>query len=111
MEQREEKWLAKISGARFGYGGYDDAMFGVWFTFDGKYGNSDGKGAWGHGPSKDAEWTAEDRRGAWGEMIEWTLDIMKQAKVKDFNDLVGKPVEVTSINDRMDSWRILTEVL
>jgi hypothetical protein len=107
----EEKWLGKISFVRFGNGGYQDSQFGVWFEFSGDgLGISDGKGEWSSW-SKGCEWTQEERRDGWGRMVEWIKDIMKSAKVDSLDKLKGKPVEITTVDSRLESWRILTEVL
>jgi hypothetical protein len=37
----ENKWLAKITRAEFGKGGYQDAMVGFSFSFEGAYGVGD----------------------------------------------------------------------
>lgn len=107
----QDKWLAKIVSVRFGYGGYQEAQFGVWFDFSGGgFGISDGRGQWASW-SKSCEWTKESRIVAWGEMVDWIKGIMKEAKVHSLNELKGKPVEITTENSSLKSWRILTEVL
>lgn len=108
----EDKWLGKISSAKFGYGGYQDAMMGAWFSLSGDgLGIQDGKGMWASKPGVGAKWTEEDQIKEWGLMVKYVLDLMRQAKVKNFKDLVGIPVEVELDGNMLKSWRILTEVL
>ena len=39
------------------------------------------------------------------------VELMQKAKVKNTSDMVGVPVEVTTKNGALHSWRILEEVL
>jgi hypothetical protein len=104
LEDEEEdgmKELMKIEHLRFGAGGYDDAMFGFSFTLTG-----DGSGCgdfWGC-------W-AKDIGEHFGGVAERVKELMKAAKVDEFYQLKGKPVEVIFNGGRLESWRILTEVL
>lgn len=109
-----EVLLGKIRRAEFGYGGYDDAMFGASFDFDL---NGIGIGDfWGFWPmtmarSEHTKWSDAQREHHFLDMqcrIEKTL---ADAKVKHFDQLVGIPVEVTIEGNRLQSWRVLTEVL
>lgn len=109
-----EKKLGKISRARFGNGGYDDAMFGASFTFDMK-----GTGVgdfWGFWPlsmkrSEHAKWQDFDRERHFVDMLRRIEEVMSAAKVRNFYDLVGVPVEVSIEGNQLSSWRVLTEVL
>ena len=100
IETRKE--LGRIRSFKLGRGGYDDAMFGFSFSLG------------------TAEWGVDDFWGAWIDNLDQprALDslkritaLMESAKVADSSELVGKPVEVTFYGMRMESWRILTEVL
>jgi hypothetical protein len=110
-----DKELGKIESVKFGYGGYQDAMFGVTIglRFGGCMGTVDFKGAW----SSDIEvndrtkWTEEDRSKQNDETVRFLNKIMKDANVRNITDLVGIPVEVTSEGMTMKSWRVLTEVI
>lgn len=106
----EEKWLGKISRCTFGAGGYNDAMFGVSFTFTGKYGISD---FWGWWKSHDArcKWQPEDWDRILADSCRKLKKIMADAKVSDIRELVDIPVEVTTKDNRLESWRVLTEVI
>lgn len=109
-----EKKLGRISRAQFGYGGYDDAMFGASFTFDMK-----GTGVgdfWGWWPltmkrSEHAKWLESDRDYCVLDTQRRIEQTMRDAKVRNFYDLVGVPVEVTIEGNTLQSWRVLTEVL
>lgn len=110
-----DKELGKIESVRFGYGGYQDAMFGVTFglAFGGCMGTTDFKGAWSSDieASKHAKWTEEDRSKQNDEVVRFLNKLMKDANVRELNQLVGKPIEVISEGMSMKSWRILTEVI
>lgn len=109
-----KKELGKISYVRFGYGGYDDAMFGATFTFE-----MQGSGVgdfWGFWPltmqrSEYTKWLDSDRDYVVLDTQRRVEAVMKAAKVRDFKDLVGVPVEVTIEDNTLSSWRVLTEVL
>lgn len=108
------KELGKILSVRLGSGGYQDAQFGIWFQFGNNgWGCGDGKGGGTGKPSDHAKWTIEDKIKQQGDIMIWIEEIMKQAKVGDINKLVGVPVEIIfdSPYGKMESWRILTEVI
>lgn len=108
--------LGKITRVSFGTGGYQDAMFGFSFSFDSSEGWSitDWKGVWSGKPSASAKWTEKSRDEMLCSIFLEVRDIMIAAKVDDFNQLVGKPVELITegnLLSRLSSWRILREVL
>jgi hypothetical protein len=108
-----ETKLGRISKIRLGDGGYDDAMFGVSVTLSmdgGSTGVSDFKGAWATHP-KHAKYSEEEWAAGHTEAYRWLRQLMRDAKVHDFADLQGVPVEVTIDGNTLKSWRILTEVL
>lgn len=108
----EEKWLGRISKAEFGWGGYQEAMFGLTVTISSPgTGVSDFRGAWGIERSKHAKWTEEDRAKEIFEAVWHLKDILSKAKKMHVSQLVGVPVEVTSDGNMMKSWRVLEEVL
>jgi hypothetical protein len=47
----------------------------------------------------------------YGETMKRVENLLREAKVSELHDLVGKPIEVTFENLVLTSWRILTEVL
>lgn len=108
----EEKRLAKINTIKLGSGGYQDAMFGITFGFTGQgWGVGDFWGVWSRNPDQNSQWTDESRTKKIGEIMMKLMSVMKQAKVESFDQLEGKPVEVTFENQTLKSWRILEEVL
>lgn len=107
--------LGKIDYISLGYGGYDDAMFGLSVTLTlegGSSGVGGFEGTWAPPPSKHAKWTREDQLARWGGIVEKIRDLCKQAKVKSLHELRGIPVACEfDGNMKLISWRILTEVL
>lgn len=102
------KKLGRISSARFGRGGYDDAMLGVslTFTFDKAGGVAEFKGTW-----RGVHAKRDEQLRVWGETVAWLDLILRDAKKDTIEDLVGTPVEITFDGNRMTSWRVLTEVI
>jgi hypothetical protein len=113
MIMASSKSLGKITSVHFGLGGYQNAEFGFSFSFDSSEGWSvcDFMGSWANGPDKFAKWTKADRDKILCDYFLEIKDIMEKAKVDDFYKLKGKPVELTMKDQRIESWRILTEVL
>lgn len=112
------KELGKIEKVYFGYGGYQDAQFGltVVLSFGGGYGCSDFiDGGWSEDVQVDkyTKWTEKDRQIKRADMVKKINKLLSDAKVKTVDQLKNKPIEVTSegLGTRIESWRILTEVL
>ena len=104
--------LGKIKSVRFGFGGYQDAQFGLTVDMGGDgWGVGDFKGWWSSPPSSGAKWTEADRREGFSDLTLWLIDLMTQAKVHDVADLHGVPVEITFDGNLLKSWRVLSEVL
>lgn len=105
------KTLGQIASVKLGDGGYDDACFGFSFTLTGNStGVGDFFGFWRTRP-KCAEWSEADRINHWGNAMDRVAALMRDAKVRDFKDLAGKPIEMTFDGMILQSWRILVEVL
>lgn len=109
-----KKVLMKIDRADFGFGGYDDCMFGLSLGFSG-----DGSGVgtfygfWplSENPHEYAKWTKESQFKAALKaqlVLEKTLN---DAKKKHVGELKGTPVEVEIVDNCFKSFRVLTEVL
>ncbi len=108
------KELGKIKSVTFGYGGYQDAMFGISFTFSGEgWGVSTGKHMWAIDMecSKNCKWSEEDRSKKFDEIVRYINQLMIDAKIRDINRLRGIPIEARFEGQTIKSWRILTEVL
>ena len=107
--------IGKITGVRFGSGGYQDCMFGLSVDLGSKknsWGVGDFKGTWGPEiSSKDCEWTEKDRSENYASTMRFIADLMQKAKVSEVHDLVGIPVEVVFDGNMLKSWRILEEVI
>jgi len=108
-----EKFLGKIDSFRVGFGGYQDAQFGYWFTlrFDKCSGVGGGKGPWATEVSAHTKWTEADRSAQFDEVMRDLWKFLEQAKKREVHELVGIPVEVTMEGNMLKSWRVLEEVL
>lgn len=108
----ERKELGKIERFEVGFGGYQDAMFGVSIELGGKgWGVGDFKGAWAHKPDKYTKWTKDDQRGIFADAAEFIIATLRDAKKDRVSQLVGVPVEVVFEGNTLKSWRVLKEVL
>ena len=108
----EHKKLGRIRCARFGMGGYQDAMFGLTLDFDLKgCGVGTFYGYWATERSEYCKWTEDERLLALGKVCMKLAELLQQCGGNSVGDLVGKPVEVTLDGNRLASWRLLTEVL
>jgi hypothetical protein len=109
------KMLGKIESIKLGYGGYQDAMFGLTVVFSlegGSSGCTDFKGWWCDSPSENAKWTVEDKNKIIVDVHEKIIEMCEQANVNSLDELVGTPVEVVFDRSyKFPSWRILIEVL
>lgn len=99
-----EKHLGKIEKIKIGMVGYQESQFGygINFTFDGSMSIYDESGFKFQSKSKNA---SETNRFGQLELI------FKDAKITDVSELEGIPVELTIDDQRLASWRILTEVI
>jgi hypothetical protein len=103
--------IGKIKSIGFGFGGYQDAQFGVSVVLGGKgWGVNDFRGTWAD-HTEYCKWTKQDQRNEIGDACLWLKDLMRDANVNDIANLASVPVEVTFNNQTLSSWRILTEVL
>lgn len=110
-----EKKLGKILDVKFGLGGYQDSMLGIWFTLgtDG-WGVGDGRGFWDPeliDRSKNTEWSEKERDENFSKIMRYTSKLLKEAKVGSIEKLKNKPIEVTFDGNVLKEWRILSEVI
>ncbi len=108
------KELGKISSVRFGYGGYQEAQFGLSISLECNGGSvSNFKGMWPFTMERhsSSEWTEADRERNAVDMVRFITETMDAAKVRDVADLKGIPVECEFDGQMLKSWRILSEVL
>jgi hypothetical protein len=104
------KHLGKIESATLRI---EEWRFEFIFTLKfGGYGCVDGK-RWIHvdAATEHCKWKEEDRRKAAAEHLIDVCELMKTAKVREFSDLVGVPIEVIMEDGVLKSWRVLEEVL
>jgi len=107
-----KKELGKIKRATYGFGGYQEAQFGISFTFGGEWGGvGTFWGEWADPPPDGAEWTVEDQDIKFANTTRKIIKIMQEAKVTNVTKLVGTPVEVVFDGNTLKDWRVLTEVL
>lgn len=108
-----KKKLGKISHARWGKGGYQDAMVGLSLTFDMKGGTSVGTflGAWATQRREDCKWSENDRLIEIGKAGMKVAEMLEKIDGTDVNDLIGTPVEVILDGNMLTDWRLLEEVL
>lgn len=107
------RMLGKIQKVHIGLGGYQGAMIGIGFTLTGEgWGaQTEWYGFWAREPDKDTQWTEKDKIEKLGKTFKKLGDLLKQAKKTNAYDLEGVPVEAVFVNDRLQEWRILNEVL
>jgi hypothetical protein len=104
--------MGYIKEISFGFGGYQDAQFGLIVVLGGKnWGVNDFKGAWPFMPKEGAQWTVEDRNAAMVETVLFIRDRLSQAGKQRLEQLVGVPVMCNFDGPLLRSWRILDEVL
>ena len=111
-----EKKIGKIKKVWFGYGGYQDAMFGITFSLGSDkecWGVQDFKGTWGSTTeiTEQTKWTEQDRRNENADVMVFIDSLMIKAKVRGLNDLAGIPVEATFEGMALKKWRVLEEVI
>ena len=106
------KQFGKIRKASYGFGGYQDAQFGISFDLGGEHwGVSDFWGGWADKPTSGAQWTRKDQLAWHAETAERICELLKAAKVNSVAKLPGIPIEVSFDGNLLKSWRVLTEVL
>ena len=101
--------LGKIQKAVMGICGYQDQMIGYELTFS--CGVSFSKCFWKTTLPACENWTEKDRIEQYGEILQSLCELLRRAKVKNIDSLIGIPVEVTFEGQKMIGWRILEEVL
>jgi hypothetical protein len=106
------KELGKIKSASFGWGGYQDVMLGFSVELGGDgWGVCDFWGNWGTERTEYTKWSEEERLKSLGETVMRLKGVFEDAKVTSVHKLAGIPVEVTFDGNKLESWRVLKEVL
>jgi hypothetical protein len=98
-----EKVLGKIDRAEVGFGGYQEAMFGLTIGF------SSGSMVCGDFLGSFPKETPEP--GRWDQFGDKIIELLRDAKVDSVSKLVGKPVEICFDGLSLKTWRVLIEVL
>ena len=110
-----EKKIGKINSIRLGYGGYQNAQFGLTIDFTSSkeaWGVIDFKGFWSTDTkSKGCKWTEKDRDSSFAETMRLINKLLSESNKQSLDQLKGTPVEVTFDGMVLKSWRILTEVI
>lgn len=111
-----EKKIGKISNIRLGYGGYQDAQFGLTvelYSSKECWGVTDFKGFWSIGTKcdKNCRWTENDREKSFAGVMILVNKLLEETNKESLDQLKGIPVEVTFDGITLKSWRILTEAL
>lgn len=107
--------LGKIKSIKFGYGGYQDTILGFTIELGGEsWGTAVFFGTWDPETVKRSEhtrWSEEDRTKGLADASRKISALLKEAKVNDMSQLVGKPIKAEFDGNMLKDWRILTEVL
>jgi hypothetical protein len=112
--ENKNKVFGKITSVEFGYGGYQDAMFGLNIELSGNgWECGDFYGDWGIHiqPDKYSKWTEKDRTEKFAKMCTYINKLLIEAKITYISELKNIPIEATFRDNTLVSWRILTEVL
>lgn len=111
-----EKKIGKINKIRLGYGGYQDAQFGLTvelYSSKESWAVTDFKGFWSINTKcdKNCKWTEKDRDNSFANVMKLINTLLKESNKDSLDELKNVPVEVTFDGMTLKSWRILTEVL
>ncbi len=109
----DEQLIGVIEKVSFGLGGYQDCQLGLSITMDFKTSGCQTflSGGWIHDRTKETKWTERDRAKSQAKLCSKIIELLKQAKVSDVTQLVGKPIVATFERGALKDWRILTEVI
>jgi hypothetical protein len=108
------KVFGKIRRVSYGYGGYQGAQFGIEFELGGTdWATGDFWGFWGGEWSQGCKWTPEEQIHCHGDIAMRISRLLTSARVQTVADLKDIPIEavLASESTRLESWRVLTEVL
>ena len=103
--------LGKISEVSFGK---SDGRFGLWVTLSGTWSVQSQYTCWDPQEvevTKHTKWSEEDRDKQMQKIMRKVSELLHDAKVSNVSELKNIPVEFTSKDGMLDTWRILTEVL
>ena len=106
-----ETILGKISSVEFGL---REGRFGLWLTLSGSWSVQTEYACWDpetNIPGEHHKWNNDDLDKEIASIMRKISELLNKAKVNNVNDLLNIPVEFTSKNNMLDTWRILEEVL
>lgn len=104
-----EKELGKIASAEFGL--VDGYLFGLKLDFSfGSSGIGDGY-RYTMNTCPECKYKEGGKESEYKRIMDFTLQILKDAKVENVSELINKPVEIEIESHCFKSFRILTEVL
>ncbi len=109
----EQKYLGKIVKAEFGTHRDRPFLMGLQleFRFNGNSGVSCG-GRHLININNECKWDSEEEKNiAFQRVLKELAFVLKEAKVNNVSELVGKPIEITIEDQMYKTFRILTEVL
>lgn len=107
-----ETRIGKIRSVRYGFGGYQDAMYGISFDLGGKgWGVGDFWGTWAQEPDEYTKWTKKDQDKVFLSTSKRILELLKNAEVQSLEELVNTPIEIEFEGNTLKSWRVLTEAV
>lgn len=109
-----ETRLGRIHKIHLGYGGYQDAQFGITIDFRGPgWGVGSFIGFWGIDTRPDSytKWNEADRDAVFASVVRKVNEWLNDAGRQRLNELEGVPVEITFKGNSLHSWRVLKEVL
>lgn len=110
-DRKTETILGKIDFAEFGTFRERPFLMGLQLGFTFPHGGVMDGGKYTVNISDQCRWSEEERQEAITSLAEFLRDILKDAKCNYVSELIGKPVEVTLLNNTFIGFRILTEVL
>lgn len=106
----ETKVLGRIERASFGYGGYQDTMFGLTVILASN--GSVLRDFWGIFPPPPDALNRNDALMFFGtECCVRLSSVLSKAKTMSVDKLSGTPIEITLDGNALKSWRVLEEVL
>lgn len=106
--------IGKIADISIGFGGYQDAQFGLTVTLASEpdaWAVTSFIGFWSGDPSKHAAWTVSDQDAGHARMCRRVIELLVGARRQRVADLVGLPIQATFNESALVAWRILTEAV
>jgi len=106
-----ETILGKITSVYFGK---KEGRFGLWLTLSGSWSVQTQYTCWDREDitvTEYTKWTEQDRNQEITKIIRKISELLHQAKINEVSKLLNIPIEMTTKDNQLDTWRILEEVL